>query len=408
MSKQKVRNFFPQLFDSPFPVRGQVDLPSPSVTEKEEQKEDDKAMTAKVSRATQSPEKADEFKIRGNDCVKAGQFQKAIHYYTEAIRLNKFEAIYFSNRALCNLKLKRFLECIEDCTIAIGLDERCAKAYYRRMQAREELNENLEAALSDCRKVLTIEPKDSAAHKSLTRLEALLNERRAAAAKATVEIQKVLRERAKNPLSAEVKAPWSQYEGRAGYKPIDFVSKPAHQQSHVALKTIQITEISAGSSSPSTANTANQVVATVTEQTTATNDDAKARKTFAPELSIPKTAAQFHKSWSSVSSSDQKYTILKGIYKQNVATLLGSQFDVNLLSDILSVLAEYFVPKSEPIVNVMRGIVSNREISIAALLMSDADKSAFARLLTYMRTNGEDNAAVDEIERKFKTLSGGQ
>lgn len=118
-------------------------------------------------------EKANEFKTRGNDCVKVGQFQKAIHYYTEAIRLNKFDAIYFSNRAHCYLKLNRYLECVEDCTIAIGMDANCVKAYYRRMQAYEKLDGvwNFASALADCETVLRFEPKNDEAKKCMARIK---------------------------------------------------------------------------------------------------------------------------------------------------------------------------------------------------------------------------------------------
>lgn len=49
-------------------------------------------------------ERANEFKTRGNDCIKDGQYQKVVHYYTEAVRLNKSEVFYYTNRALWSSK----------------------------------------------------------------------------------------------------------------------------------------------------------------------------------------------------------------------------------------------------------------------------------------------------------------
>lgn len=368
------------------------------------------------AKAASNPEKADEFKVRGNDCVKSGQYQKAIHYYTEAIRLNKFEPIYFSNRALCNLKLKRLVECVKDCTIAIGLDENCVKAYYRRMCAREERNEHLHEALNDCRKILSIEPKNVEAKKALERLEkAVKTEKKPKAKPEASNKAKNQIEAQKEPeLQAAKEAAWSLFEGTPNYEQIDFVTKPPHLRSKEPLKRVKITEISASSSSNITESSSKAGAdeenkkSKIEETDTATSEDHKdsiKKAARERELVIPKVAAQFHRSWSSVRSAEQKYAILKGIYQQNIASLLGSQFDVGLLTDILAILKQHFVPKNEPIINIMGGIVGNREMSIVALLMSDEDKMSFTKLITYMRSNGEDGAVIDEIQRKFEDMT---
>lgn len=54
--------------------------------------------------------------------------------------------------------------------------------------------------------------------------------------------------------------------------------------------------------------------------------------------------------------------------------MLGSQFDVNLLSELLSIIKKCFIPNNQPIVGIMCGIVSNMEMSIISLLMNDEDK----------------------------------
>lgn len=354
-----------------------------------------------------NPEKANEFKIRGNDCVKAGQYQKAIHYYTEAIRLNKFEPIYFSNRALCNLKLQRLLECIEDCTIAIGIDEGCVKAYYRRAQAREQMNERHDEALSDYEKVLKLEPKNMDAKKSIEKLRKLLTEQKGQKA-AVVEPTKqqinqnntLKRESAKTANKAEASAVWSKYEQDKDFKPIDFVPKPAHLQSKTPLKRIKIVE-----SKTSDRDENENVQTTSGNVQTKTKEEKKGESSSPKQASaivIPKTTAEFYKSWSSSKGSHQKSEILKGINRFDVAKLLGSQFEVTLLAEILDVLNEHFVPDKVPIAAILKGIVNNSEISIIALLMSDDDKEKFIKLIDYMRTNGEDVVDVNEIDKKFK------
>lgn len=317
---------------------------------------------AAIVKTTSTLEKANEFKTRGNDCVKSGQFQKAIHYYTEAIRLNKFDPIYFSNRAHCYLKLNRYLECVEDCTIAIGLDENCVKAYYRRLQAHENLEGNLTAALSDCEAVLRFEPKNSEAKKCLERIKAELKKQAPPAtvvSKSQIENQNILLRASISggqvapqvPPVGPKAAPWSKYEGQNDYEKIDFISKPPHLRSKETLKRINITE-----TSPATANGGGDaplieeiqseshdeplvqeipkepipektdVVSTKISSalpiihpgpsgdsnnantSAAINANATAPQ---PPPQTPKSPAQFHKIWSATNSNLQKYAILK-------------------------------------------------------------------------------------------------
>lgn len=274
-------------------------------------------------------ENANEFKTRGNNCVKAGEYQKAVHYYTEAIRLNKSEAVYYTNRALCYLKQSKFTECIDDCTTAIGLDSKAVKAYYRRMQAREQMEAgDLQAALSDCKIVLRIEPKNADAQRSLVRLEGLLKASGKKVTKRDLEVE---------PEAKPVE--WSQFHGKDGCERIDFVTKAPHLRSKQALKRIAIS-VGGGKTTPVAvvdSNRVNEKIKSSIDQTaeskamTANNDSsksttdsnqtvAKATKATAleskshvipVELVIPKNSAQFHKTWMSIKDDEQKYKVLK-------------------------------------------------------------------------------------------------
>lgn len=48
-------------------------------------------------------------KEKGNDCVKLKDFEQGIFFYTNAIQIYNLEPIYFANRALCYLKLNKFV-----------------------------------------------------------------------------------------------------------------------------------------------------------------------------------------------------------------------------------------------------------------------------------------------------------
>jgi len=108
--------------------------------------------------------KASELKEKGNAEFKAQNYYEAINFYSEAIAespehpdYDYNKAVFFSNRAACMLHLNRAEDAVEDCTHSIGLSETYIKAYLRRAQAYEVLEEQ-EKSLEDVNKVLELDP----------------------------------------------------------------------------------------------------------------------------------------------------------------------------------------------------------------------------------------------------------
>ncbi|GFZ12295.1 translocon at the outer membrane of chloroplasts 64-III [Actinidia rufa] len=80
---------------------------------------------SKLSANTVSLETSAEVaKEKGNQAFKDKQYQKAISFYTEAIKLSGNNATYYSNRAAAYLELGSFLQAEADCTKAINLDKK--------------------------------------------------------------------------------------------------------------------------------------------------------------------------------------------------------------------------------------------------------------------------------------------
>lgn len=302
-----------QAFDQSCPMRNNVQKSKPSVsapTTPLDKPAEKLKRSASISNAT---EQANEFKKRGNDCVKKAEWQKAIHYYTEAIRLNRSDAVYFSNRAFCYLKQSKFTECIEDCTTAIGLDDKMVKAYYRRMQAREQMNDDLDAAVSDCRTVLRIEPKNIEAQRSLDRLENLVK-------KSNKTCKSVPKEEPK----PKQPSTWSQFDGKDEYERINFITKEPHTRSKQALKRIAIVDSNGKCTPVPVATDSNRVKnqesplnsdidQTIDVKKPANEPSASELKqhTTTNELVIPKNSAQFYKIWTSLNDDEHKFTVLK-------------------------------------------------------------------------------------------------
>ncbi|KAJ0799507.1 putative tetratricopeptide-like helical domain superfamily [Helianthus annuus] len=108
----------------------------------------------------------------GNAAFKAKSWQKAIGFYTDAIKLNSTTATYFSNRAAAYLEVGSFIQAEADCTKAIDLDKKNVKAYVRRGTAREMLG-SYKKAIEDFRYALVLEPTNKRAAVSADRLTKL-------------------------------------------------------------------------------------------------------------------------------------------------------------------------------------------------------------------------------------------
>ncbi|KAI9174424.1 hypothetical protein LWI28_017035 [Acer negundo] len=108
-------------------------------------------------------------KEKGNQAFKDKQWQKAIGFYTEAIKLIGNNATYYSNRAAAHLEQGSFLQAEADCTKAISHDKKNVKAYLRRGTAREMLGYYKEA-IEDFSYALVLEPTNKRAAQSADRL----------------------------------------------------------------------------------------------------------------------------------------------------------------------------------------------------------------------------------------------
>lgn len=77
-------------------------------------------------------EEAIKLKDQGNAYLKDHRFDQAIESYTEAIKLDPKNAIFYSNRAQVHIKLENYGLAIQDCDSAISIDSNFLKAYYRK------------------------------------------------------------------------------------------------------------------------------------------------------------------------------------------------------------------------------------------------------------------------------------
>lgn len=99
----------------------------------------------KMEVAEEFKKMAEECKNKGNSHMKNSEFNEAVAEYTNAIKLNSNNAIYFCNRAAAYSKLEEHSAAIADCKEAIALDPKYGKAYGRLGIAYSNLNKYAEA-----------------------------------------------------------------------------------------------------------------------------------------------------------------------------------------------------------------------------------------------------------------------
>ena len=86
------------------------------------------------------------FREKGNEFFKLQKYEEAVEQYTNAIGINDQVIVYYTNRALCNIRLKRYDAVCVDCWKAIDLDPNSLKGrvylgelYYSDLQVKVTL-----------------------------------------------------------------------------------------------------------------------------------------------------------------------------------------------------------------------------------------------------------------------------
>uniref|UniRef100_H2ZN15 E3 ubiquitin-protein ligase CHIP n=1 Tax=Ciona savignyi TaxID=51511 RepID=H2ZN15_CIOSA len=80
-----------------------------------------------------------QYKLEGNKLYAQKKYEDAIKQYTKAINKNGSTSVFYTNRALCNLKLQRWQEANSDCKAALENDYQSVKGHFFMGQSNIEL-----------------------------------------------------------------------------------------------------------------------------------------------------------------------------------------------------------------------------------------------------------------------------
>lgn len=119
-------------------------------------------MSSDPTTPTAEPEKEltpEEFKEKGNNCVKEKNYKEAIIHYSNGLRKNPADFFLYSNRSFAYLKLKQYYYALADADRVIMERPDFVKGYFRKAEVLRETFQYDEALLNYGR-ALKLEPNN--------------------------------------------------------------------------------------------------------------------------------------------------------------------------------------------------------------------------------------------------------
>jgi tetratricopeptide (TPR) repeat protein len=103
---------------------------------------------------------SEEFKQKGNECVKEKKFEEAVHNYSLGLRISPNDHLLYSNRSFAYFNLKKFYYALCDSDRVIELKPDFVKGYFRKAEVLKETLQYDEALINYGR-ALKLEPTNS-------------------------------------------------------------------------------------------------------------------------------------------------------------------------------------------------------------------------------------------------------
>jgi len=130
----------------------------------------DLGIVADVAITEEQIKLAEEAKSKGNDAMKAKEYQKGVEHYTEAIKNNGTQEMYFCNRAAAYTNLEKYHEALDDCKKAISINENYAKAFSRMALIYSKL-QFFEESVACYKTAIELEPENESYKQNLGKVQ---------------------------------------------------------------------------------------------------------------------------------------------------------------------------------------------------------------------------------------------
>ncbi|XP_078038056.1 RNA polymerase II-associated protein spaghetti isoform X2 [Augochlora pura] len=367
--------------------------------DKEEQSSSSGDETVSAKELEKAHEVATKHKNEGNHFVQQQKWTQAIQCYNQAIKVFPYDAVFFSNRALCQLKIDNFHSAESDCSAAVQLDENYTKAYYRRAIARMNLKQNKEAR-QDLEKILKLEPSNKEAKSLLGQIENKLKslDLSATLKKNTKKSSEELIEKkiGEKLCSSTVSSIPDWLPEKDDVIIIEPITRPAHLRSKKSLKKIPVEEVEFGSlqqkykSDVITCNKHTPIqIETKKLSDNLQSNLIESSDNLGSEIKIPpipKRAVQFVMNWGKNKSFEFRYRYLKQIPKNTLPTIFQNSMESYIFNEILEVLRIEFIKRKESVFSYLEDLCEVKRFRALIMFMSDKERETLNILFEYCKT----------------------
>jgi len=130
----------------------------------------DVGISEDVAVTEEQMQKAEEAKSKGNDAMKAKEYQKGVEHYTDAIQNDSTKEMYYCNRAAAYTNLEKYHEALDDCKKAISINENYAKAFSRMALIYSKLS-FFEESVACYKTAIELEPENDSYKQNLAKVQ---------------------------------------------------------------------------------------------------------------------------------------------------------------------------------------------------------------------------------------------
>ncbi|XP_066585743.1 RNA polymerase II-associated protein 3 [Prorops nasuta] len=321
-----------------------------------------------------------EHKEKGNQFVKQENWAEAIACYTEAVKAFPYDAVFYANRALCQLKLNKFYFAETDCTRALQIDESYIKAYHRRAIARMETKQYKEAT-EDIAKLLELEPSNKQANLLLTEIEKRIECSKPVIIKSDNNKKSV--DTDKNTRDPRI-PDW--LPEKDDVKVVDPIEKLPYLKSKVMLTQVPVKLFDFYSmkeidSTLVTPENNKQIMPEEKVTVTSTSLERESEQKQIPPP--PKTSVQFMTDWKADTSSEFRYDYLKQIPAEQIPQIFKESLDSDPLTEVITILKTEFLTKANPIYPYLKSLTKVKRFRALVMFISDKEKEGLRELLDH-------------------------
>lgn len=293
----------------------------------------------------------DEFKSKGNECVKQQDFKRALDFYTECIRLDPNQTTAYLNRSLCELKVNDPSAALADSSFVLGKEPDNVKALYRRALALKSLG-RLDESVADLERLLGVEPKNQMASDELKKIrDEFSSSRRAPAAAATATTTK--------PIETKIEI-------------TETAASPSLSSSNQSENETK---------PPTKSSTTTATTTTTTRRAPVKFEPVKVVTTKTYDFTSITNGYEFLQAWNSIKPNDlDNYArLLEHVQPESLPKFIGSKLDDQMFTALMGALNKF--DKPDKAVLYLQSLANVQRFGIIKMFMSKDVRDTIANIL---------------------------